>query len=288
MNVEDYRPDLPIDDWLRVRTFVLAVVKDVAQHVPYPLASVTNAVASHVDWCVNVAGMPQERDSLFRWDVIAYAVDNMPTTSPSTKGRRRSLLLRVGERLGAVKAPPVMPPLPAAPPSQPYSPAELVEISLWAEYQNSESRRLSALALASLGLGAGLPARDLCAVRGVDVSPDGEFVSMEGTRPRTVRVTDAWAPTLKEVREHAEDPEAFLFRPRSRWHSNKVTVFIDRSSGLGVKPVTHRLRATWIVERLTEGMPMQELIYSAGVVSMDALVRYEKFLPPFTPEHTWP
>lgn len=274
-----YAPDLPNEDWERIRDFVIGAASDALPHLTYATASVVNGIAHHVDWCSNVAGYPLERGTLFRRDVIAYAVDNMPMTSPSTRGRRRSMMLRIGEQLGVIEALPPLPPLRAAEPSQPYSPAEIVELNAWAEYQSSAERRHSALALLALGLGAGLPTRDLCSVRACDVSISGTSVEVGGKRPRTVPIGDNWGPVLEEIADGSADPTARLFRPGARWHSNIVTVFVDRSGDTSTRPTTQRMRATWIVQRLTSGTPMHLLLHMAGVSSMDALVRYEKFLP---------
>lgn len=282
MEVHDYDPDLPAVDWAHVQPFVLAVVQEVTAELPYPPAATMNAVAHHVDWCVNEARLPLDREALFRRDIIGYAVDRMPTTSPSTKGRRRSLLLRVAEQLGVESPPAPLTPLAAAQPSQPYRPEEIAELCGWAEYQATTVRRVSALALISLGLGAGLPTRDLCAVRATDVQVDGRVVTVHGARPRSIPIGPVWAPLLEEVHHEADSPEAPLFRPGARWHANIVTVFVDRSSGIGVRPTTQRMRATWIVEQLTVGVPMHTLLHRAGVTSMDALVRYEKYLPSVT------
>lgn len=279
MNIDRYTPDLPDEDWQRVASFVMDIVHDVLPQVPYSPAAVTNAVARHVDWCVNEAGFSMERGALFRRDVIAYAVDLIPTSSPSTRGRQRALLLRVGEQLGTVESLPPLTPLSAAPPSQPYTAEEVDELCAWAEYQNTSARRASALALIGLGLGAGLPTRDLCSIRARDVEDSGARVHVSGARPRTVPVGPAWAPLLDEAERAAADPSMPLFRPGTRWHANIVTVFVDRSSGINVHPTTQRMRATWIVEQLTVGTPMHQLLQAAGVKSMDALVRYEKFLP---------
>lgn len=284
MTESAYTPDLPAGDWAKVREFTFAVAIDVAPRVPYPFESVMNAIAHHVDWCANIAGYPLEREAIFRRDVIAYAVDNMPTSSPSTRGRRRSLMLRVGEQLGVIDAPRPLPPLRAAPPSQPYSAAEIIDIRMWAEYQTTPERRHSALALIALGLGAGLPTRDLFSIRGCDVDRSGgDVVVAGGIHPRTVPVKEPWASVLAELRQASADSTTRMFRPRARWHDNIVTVFVNRSGGVSVRPTTQRMRATWIVERLATGTPMHLLLHAAGVSSMDSLVRYEKFLPSVAP-----
>ena len=276
-----YDPHLPEDDWARVRAFVLAVVAEVEPALPYPSASILNAVAHHVDWCVNIAGLPLARHDLFRRDVIAAAVAVMPTTQTSTKGRRRSLLLRVGEALGVIPATPALPPLSAANPSAPYTGNEIDEVYRWASMQ-SDKDHPSALALISLGLGAGLPTRDLAGVRAQDVRADGGAVAL---KDRVVPVLDEWADELAALARQASDPSSSLFRPTVQWSKNVVTVFVGRSLGSGMRPSTQRMRATWLVHHLSTGMPMQDLLSAAGLQSMDALVRYERFLPPSAAAH---
>ena len=282
---ETYRPRLPDGDWVGIRPFVLSVVSDVESSLPYPSASILNAVTHHVDWCVNTVGLDQDRKDLFRRDVIGAAVAMMPTRQGSTRGRRRSLLLRVGEALGTIPVPPALPPLAAATPSAPYTPNEVDEVVRWALSQ-SERDGPSALALVALGLGAGLPTRDVAKVRARDVRADGEAIYLDD---RVVPVLDDWVDDLGTLARKASTREEPLFRPGVAWSKNVVTVFVSRSLGSGMRPSTQRMRATWLVHHLGSGTPMQDLLSAAGLQSMDALVRYERFLPPSSTAHedTW-
>lgn len=282
---DTYEPLLPAKDWTLIRPFVLCVVTDVEPVLPYPRAAIINAVTHHVDWCVSTAGLPQSRDDLFRRDVIGAAVAMMPTRQSSTRGRRRSILLRVGEALGTIPVPPPLPPLAAASPSAPYTANEIDEVFRWANIQ-SEKDLPSSLALVSLGLGAGLPTRDLAGVRGRDVAEDGAFVQL---KDRRVPVIEDWPEELAELARRAADRNTTLFRPGVAWSKNVVTVFVARSFGSGMRPSTQRMRATWLVHHLSIGTPMQDLLSAAGLQSMDALVRYERFLPPSSTAHedTW-
>src|SRR6218665_1521256 len=191
-----YEPHLPPEDWGRIRAFVLQVVADVEQPLPYPTASILNAVTHHVDWCVNTVGLPQARGPLCRRDASAPAVATMPTKHPSTKGRRRSLLFRVGEALGTIPVAVTVPPLSAASPSTPYTANEVDEVYRWATIQADRDRR-SALALVALGLGAGLPTRDLAMVRARDVSAGGSWVRVAD---RVVPVLGEWSEELRIVK----------------------------------------------------------------------------------------
>jgi hypothetical protein len=279
ITMETYEPDLPPDDWAHIRNFVLDLVTEVSDRLPYPTAAALNAVAHHVDWCVNVADMPMDRGTLFRRDVIGAAVAVMPTKQTSTQGRRRSLLFRVGETLGAIPVPEPLPPLAAASPTAPYSPADIEEITRWA-YMQQDGQRVAARVLVALGLGAGLPTRDIATVRAIDVLGEGEEIRLGGSAPRIVPVSDDWSDELYAITRMVADREAPLFRPGVAWTKNVVTNFVKRSYVAAIRPTTQRMRSTWLVQHLAAGTPMQDLLAAAGLSSMDALVRYEQFLPP--------
>lgn len=189
------------------------------------------------------------------------------------------------EALGVIPVAAVLPPLAAASPSAPYTANEVDEVVRWANFQNDKDQP-SALALITLGFGAGLPTRDLAMVAARDVAADARWIRVAG---RDVPVLDDWADELVARVHHAVDKNATLFRPGTSWSKNVVTVFVARSFASGMRPSTQRMRATWLVHHLSMGTPMQDLLAAAGLQSMDALVRYERFLPPATTAHedTW-
>lgn len=124
--LEQYIPDLTEHDWVRARDIVLDVVRKVRPQLSsYTDAALVNAVAHHVDWCVYVAGFDPDPSVLFRRDVIGAAVAAMPTSRTSTKGRRRSILFRVGEILGRIPIPSHLPTLAGATPTTPYWTTEI-------------------------------------------------------------------------------------------------------------------------------------------------------------------
>lgn len=278
-DVSKYVPDLPSDDWLAIRDFVVLAACEAIPHLTYSEAAVVNAIAHHVDWCVNVAGYTLTRETVFRRDVIGAAASVMPTTHSSSRGRRRSLLLRVGEALGVIPRAKPLSPLAASSPSSPYTTPEAYEVARWALSQRAD-RQLSARALVTLGLGAGLPSREICAARAVDIVYSGAAVRVGD---RLTPVLDEWQEELTDLATLASTAETPLFRPGVAWHKNMVTNFVATSLPDGMPPTVQRMRSTWLVEHLTVGTPMQDLLAAAGLRSMDALVRYERFLPPPSP-----
>lgn len=206
---DDYVPDLPADDWQDIRDFVLAAVADASAQLSYPEASVMNAVAHHVDWCVNVAGYSLTRQIIFRRDIISAGALVMPSTNSGSRGQRRSLLLRVGEALGVIPVLPRLPPLAAASPSAPYTSDEVGAIIHWALRQ-PDRNRTSARVLVALSFGAGLPPRELCALRRRDISPSSQVVHASG---RDVPVHEDWQDEVSELATDSLTSSAPLFRP---------------------------------------------------------------------------
>lgn len=274
-----YVPDLPDDDWQNIRAFVVQAAQDAVPHLTYPEASVVNAIAHHVDWCVNVAGYALAREVVFRRDIIAAGTAMMYTTQSSTRGRRRSLMLRVGEALSIIPRVPQLTPLSAAVPSAPYTLDEIDGISRWA-LEQLDHKILPARVIVALGLGAGLPPRDLWLVRPSDVLSSGQAIQLAD---RTVPVSVDWQDELNELVSLSANPSAPLFRPTIAGSKNMVTNFVASCADNGMRPSVQRMRATWLVEHLATGTPMQDLLAAAGLQSMDALVRYERFLPPPSP-----
>lgn len=279
-----YTPELDGDTWHHIRTFVTETVDFVAPVVAYPREVLFHTITHHVAWAHSLAGYPLETDALFRRDVIGISVAMIPTRSPSTMGRHRSILLRVGEAIGVIESPAPLPPLRPSEPTEPYSDAEIRDLRYWCYFQRDDSYARSAQALLTLGFGAGLPTRDICRVRAVDVDITAEMVTVPaGTLPRSIRIEKAWLADLAEVVDAVENAELTLFRPGVAFHKNIVLTFLQRSMGNGLKPSTQRMRSTWLVGRMKAGYPFGEVLYEAGLTSLRALVRYERFVPPQSP-----
>jgi integrase len=270
-SVEDSNVSLPEADALR---FAESAVSDVGRRLSYRRADLLAAVQHHARWGHVISGLPLEREFLFRRDVIAVAVQQLPMRSEASLGRRRAVLLRVAEELGVAER--SLPPLHGSEPSAPYTGLEVAELRLWAAVQR-ESRRPDAWALLALGVGAGLAASEVCAVTARDVGEDGTRVHVVGPRERVVRVDEEWCVTLAELVAGADCGP--LFVPGVRWYKNKIGDFVRMTQGDQIRPMPQRMRATWLVRRMSEGMPLQDLTYAAGIKSLGALARFERYLP---------
>jgi len=258
---------------LDARRFAALVVDDVSRRVSYRYENLLVAVQHHVRWAHVVSGLPLEREFLFRRDVIAVAVQQLPMKSDASLGRRRAILLRVAEALGVSER--AMPPLYGSEPSAPYAAQEIAELRVWSAVQE-ESRRGSARVLLALGIGAGLTSSELCGVTSSDISSDASWIEVSGPRARAVQVEAEWRDALRGALHITDGP---IFQPNVRWYPNKISDYVRSTRGDQLRPKPQRMRATWLLRRMTDGIPVQDLLYAAGVKSLDALARFERFLP---------
>jgi len=277
----DYEPRMDSETWAQIRTFVVTCVDAVVDVVPYSRQTLLTALAHHVAWVWLQAGSGLDPAQVFTRRMVGASVAAMKPATASTMGRRRSILLRVGEVVGAIQKQPELPRLTSSTSTTPYTTLEITRLRAWASLQGAAGTRESLRALLALGFGAGLLTRELCEVRSIDVGRDGRAVRVLGDRERIVPVVDPWRAELADLAAATTDRARTLFRPGIRYTRNTVVDIVRRSQG-STTVTTQRMRATWIVDRLMEGMPMHELIYASGVRSLDAFTRYEAYLPVVT------
>ena len=149
----------------------------------------------------------------------------------------------------------------------------------WSKEQ-SKLRIPNARVLFALGLGAGLSAIEIAGVCASHVSiANGEgVVAVSGERPRQLSLSSPWAALLRTGLT-SRKPDDWAFCPiRKGAGTNLVSNFVARAPSIEIKPNTQRMRATWIVERLSTGHPAIELMRDAGVQSLEALTRYVQFV----------
>ena len=100
LTIESYTPDLPGEHWAVIGPFVRESVTACEQKTPYSARDLLAASARHVHWCWQTAGLPLDREVVFRREVIAeYIAHGCPQMSPASAGNRRSQLLRMSELL---------------------------------------------------------------------------------------------------------------------------------------------------------------------------------------------
>jgi hypothetical protein len=268
--IERYVPEMPQAVWEAIRGFVNAVVSEAEPLTTYDASALLWAISGFARWTFE-CGMPlNDKSAVFDlWRIEEYIAHACPTLSESSRGNRRSQLLRVAEIVsGPSFRGPRLRALAPSDPSRPYSEAEVARLRRWAKYRPAASVRQDAIMLFGLGAGAGLAVEDLLQVRVKNLHESSEHHGLavtvpHGRRARTVPILKMFsadlAPVFQELSE-TSDPFAYVFRQnRVSQSKNGVTNFVSRNfkpESDGPRPSSQRLRATWIVTHLTLGTPV--------------------------------
>lgn len=277
-----FTPDIPERYWAVIEAFVRAAVADAQPKTPYDARNLLTPTARHVLWCWQTAGLPLQREVIFDRHVIEeFAAHGSPTWSPATTGNHRSQLLRMAETLNPTGQPARLTPFRSADPVRPYSPSEMIALRSWTTGQNTPTRRRDASVLLALGAGAGLATEDIAGLTAgmVTVDDEGVVLSVPGRRARFVPVLAAWEAPIIEAVEEVPDGRFLFCGNRTVTGKNYLGSFVRKSTGVEIKPLVQRLRATWIVGHLAARTPVVPLMTAAGVESLEALTRYLRFVP---------
>jgi len=200
-----YEPQIRSDAWLGVRDFVVSAVTEACPKVVYDEKDLMLVCARLAVWAERAAGLPVERDVLFRRDVISqFIATGLPTFNPSARSNMRSQLLRMSEvLLDRSSVPRRLAPLPPSDPAKPYTSKELVSLRSWASGQSTPGRRANAAVLMGAGAGAGLSASEISGlhVGDIEVDADGVLLHVREGRVRSVPVLDEWCDGLRDRAE---------------------------------------------------------------------------------------
>ena len=286
-----YLPILALPYWDVIGAFVEAAVADTVAASSREERDLFAAATPMVLWAWQARGVPLERVRVFRQSMVEQFIHlGMPGTARGSRATLRSALWRMTEVLNPADAQGKHRPIPRSAPTAPYSKAEIAELYSWANTQSTLNRSRDALSLLALGLGAGLPTREILEVRTGDISfgtatggtPTASVVIWRGL-PRVVPVQPDWVRTVRTVHDQLGE-DAWMFCPRrTGTGSGQVTNFLTRSrTTLDVRPA--RMRATWLVRHLAGSTPADELLRIAGLKHYAALDRLIELLPKSPPQ----
>ena len=167
----------------------------------------------------------------------------------------------------------------------PYTPAQVEILKADAAQQPSEVRRRGARALLALGLGAGLDGRWVSRIGPAQVQRRDGFVTVAVPEP-AARLVVVRAECESEVLDLAARAGSGVLLGRDSRARNRVADMVKRlrcpSGHPRLSPA--RLRSTWLVALLTEGVPVQVICESAGLAGIFTLSDLIPHLPPVSPE----
>lgn len=266
--------------------FVREVATQTSAQSDYTIGRLTIILGRYVDWAHRICGLALVPGLLFNRQVIdLYVRDALSEQrlSKSSVAAYRSVLARVAEIYLPVHDALQPTAIAARPITAPYSMEELRGATVWRRAQRTPLMRRKATALLALGLGGGLRAREILALRRLHVDIDGAsevtVTVWSGETTREVPMLGRWVRPFTELIEDL-DADDFVFGDprRQQTNPNAIGSFIASASP-GFAMSTYRMRSTWIVGRLAAGVDVRTLLVAAGLERLEKLDEYVPYLP---------
>ena len=281
--IERFTPSrVPPDLWSHAQPLAQEWVTRSAPNDPQRARARMSIVAQLLVWADGLGESWEPEDLLHPETLDRFVVQGCCHLSQGTQAGYRTQLRAVGK---AVLGPALFPPptlrMPRRNAQPPYSSHQVSALLSWARGLPSEHMRHNSLVLLAFGLGAGLSAHEISALRGTEVTRDGEGVLVEvcGAHARVVPVLASFEDFAFASAKDAGD--RLVFRPERREvRKFQTTNFIARCAKSSPPPdlSLQRLRTTWIVGHLAAGVPPNELARAAGTQAVQ-LSKYFESLP---------
>jgi hypothetical protein len=270
--IEKYRPLMAPAYWAPIRDFVVQVALDSNAPNEKWALDLLGFVSKFVLWATQSAGLPLERDAIFRVPVVdRFATENV-RGSAKTRQLAEARLRRVCDLLGADPTPRRH--MVATNDARPYLDSDIPALFSWAARQRAPRTRQDAFALLGFCGGAGLRGRELAEVRGrdVEVTDDRILVHIHGDAPRTIAVRRGWEDAVRRSLDGTEsDAHVAVPHVNPKWRLQALSNFGRRAEGHA--PRAARLRVTWVMHYL-DVLPLGSLLKAAGYKTPASLRRY--------------
>ncbi|HUY42253.1 MAG TPA: hypothetical protein VMU98_00665 [Acidimicrobiales bacterium] len=209
-------------------------------------------------------------------DVVeAFLTISCSTLRAHSLGTYRSTLRRLG---GASRTPRGFA---ASLAPGPYDERDLAALWSRARSQGNERRVANATVLLCAMVGAGLRPREVAHLRGSDVLRSNGRVSVRvrGATARLVPIDELHASVLVML---ADEQRGYLFRPGASVRDTKNLVGEIAATLVGdpdeVTLSSGRGRSTFICRHLAGDTPLRELCAMAGLVDVESLARYARYV----------
>lgn len=271
------------NEWDSIRPTALAACTAADYSTPASALQCMSTVTHFLAWATR-QGLPLDLEQVFHPDhVERYTAHIAAGRSTETVATRRGYLRRVA-RACTTKAPWTVQPRPYAANvtlQPPYNEHEVKALWGAAHAQNNDQRTRVAQTLLCLGLGAGLKPGEMLQVSAanhVGRHPQDERLIVILLEDRVVPVLTEYAPLLVDLcHRYPDGPLIGPHNPATKDPLGKVRQNVEWPSSLEFKPA--RLRTTWMVSVLTNGIRVSEFQRISGTASAKALEAAAAFVP---------
>ena len=282
--IEGYTPVMAQDHWATIADFVRATVRSSSPKTVSVARAYLAASAQFVYWTWQTAGLDIGAGMFTHHNVARFINQTLSSKSDWYQYHTAQRLNRLVTHLTGKKTSQLNGPESRA--AHPYSRADLIEFRSSAARRSNQARRMNARVLLGLGTGAGLRAAEIALARVGDVFTDDRnlVVSVRGRHPRLVPVRTEWDETLRAgLSDRPNEDWAFTGYRIPQYPARVIHQFHldDRTEST---PQPTRLRATWLVQLLQTGAPINVVLTLAGLADVVSLNRYVRALPLTSPD----
>ncbi|WP_336638787.1 hypothetical protein [Micrococcus luteus] len=283
---DNYNPAkhmIPTHEWDTIRPLAITACTAADYSTPASAHQCISTVTHFLAWA-HRQDIPLDLETVFHPDHVERYISVIShNRAPETIGTRRGYLRRVA-RACTTKAPWPVPPRPYAANvtlQPPYNEHEVKALWGAAHAQNNDQRTRVAQTLLCLGLGAGLKPGEMLQVSAahhVGHHPQDERLLVILLEDRVVPVLTEYVPLLVDLcHRYPDGPPIGPHNPATKDPLGKVRQNVEWPSSLEFKPA--RLRTTWMVSVLTNGVRVSEFQRISGTASAKTLEAVAAFVP---------
>lgn len=273
--LDGYAPDrLEPEQWQRIQPLWLRVLRSTQLTGAESLRKHRSTLAYYLAWCED-SGLDLTVGETMKFSLIdEYIKTGLGHIKKKSRGDYRSRLRTDAQHANPGPDAPRHQQIGYSSVSAPYSRDEMLDIRFVALNQRSRRVRRQLCAVVGLGRGGGLDAQDLrhLYVRDIDDrGKDGIWVTVGGNRPRTVVIRRGWEDLVRAGIEGLRPGELVLGKKRDR--RNIAGRVVEDATVLGDTPHIEqaRLRSTWLVDLMTDRVPIAVILTAAGLRSARTL-----------------
>ncbi|WP_161498719.1 site-specific integrase [Microterricola pindariensis] len=273
-----YAPRVPASQWQAVREFVIGNAVQMQFRKFETVRRHMTMASRFTAWVWTTTGSELTADRVFtERNVYRYLQDQYPKHSEGHRWGIARELASVARSLADTR----VAQLPAPAPStrrKPFTDAEIAAMHSWANSLSTTHKRQNASAILGLAGGAGLRSQDLVEIRlrDIDVVDGRLFVTVPGPNPRRVPVRHPWTRTLLRAIDGRANADEYVFRGHrlAEYPPHALQVFLTEHP-CRIRPTVSRLRTSWIVDHINNGLPLHVLLAVTGLKNAASL---DKFL----------
>ncbi|KGJ72346.1 hypothetical protein GY21_15935 [Cryobacterium roopkundense] len=271
-----FRPQLSAQQWDAVREFTIITAINMKPRTFETVRRMMTMTGRFNAWVWATAGTTLTVERVYTQNnVYRYLQERLPKHSETHRWGVARQLGTIAEALAENTI--TRFPTPHANRRRPFSIAEVASMHSWAASLTTDLKRQNAQALLGLAGGAGLRANEIIDLRlgDIDIVDGRLFVTVPGKNPRRVPVRHPWNRTLLRSLAGRSDPMEYVFRGYrfEEYRPRAIQTFLTDHPGR-VRATLTRLRATWIVAQIDNGLPLPILMALAGFSTTGCLDKH--------------